>query len=115
MATTTATRQDGGAVAFVDQLADGEDFTITASDFGDRSSGWYDIEVYVVGAACDVKYLVSADGDFSAPDTNVTVDSFDSAGISEGNQTPVIVNRTAVRITNTSGGAADFSVAMRRR
>lgn len=105
--------QDGGIAAFESGLANGSSFRVSASDFSDDD--WYRIETYVFGGACDVDYLFDADGDFDSPAASVNIDSFNGAGISEGNATPVIAELTAVDITNTSGGTTDFGVLVRRR
>lgn len=99
-------RNDGRVVAHVTSLGNGSDFDFDASDW-DIPFG-VDIHTYIVGAACDIKMLIDSGGDFSSPETTITLDSFSSNGISEGNDTPVIDGRTAIRISNTSGGSADF-------
>lgn len=97
----------GRVVAHVTGLADSNDFDFPTSKWSVPN---VTIETYIVGGACDVKLLVDSAGDFSAPDSTITLDSFDSNGISEGNATPLAGGRVAGRITNTSGSAADFVV-----
>lgn len=65
---------------------------------------------YVVNAACDVKYLADTGGDFSNPDLNITIDSFNGAGTAEGANTPIIDGILKLRITNTSGCSDDFAL-----
>lgn len=107
MATENFYEQNGWVIGHVDALADTNDFDVTPADWGVSN---VKIETYIVGGSCDLKYLADAAGDFSAPDTNITFDSFSGAGISEGNEMPLQQNRTTLRITNTSGSAADFIV-----
>lgn len=92
-------------VAHVTGLGDTNNFDITPDDFSRRN---LTIETYVVGGSCDVKLLVDSGGDFSAPETNITLDSFSTNGITENAATPINKGRSALRITNTSGGTADF-------
>lgn len=107
MATERFYRNDGRVVAHVTTLGDGSDFDFSASDW--VTPFGVDMHTYIVGAACDVKMLVDSGGDFTSPETTITLDSFGSNGISEGNSTPLIDGHTAGRITNTSGGPADYA------
>lgn len=100
-------RSDDRLVAHVKTLTATGDFDIDPSDWDVEN---VEIDTYIVGASCDIKYLADADGDFSSPDTNITLDSFGSNGISEGNATPLQRGRTSLRITNTSGDTADYII-----
>lgn len=111
MATEYFYRSGDRLVAHVDELADSSDFDIDPSDWDVEN---VEVDTYIVGASCDVKYLADPDGDFSSPVTNVTLDSFGGNGISEGNATPLQRARTSLRITNTSGSPADFIVFAER-
>lgn len=94
-------------IGHVTSLADDGDFDFDPSDW--RAS-LVNVETYIVGASADVKMLIDSGGDFSSPETTITLDSFSGNGISEGNETPLVVDRASGRITNTSGGSADFVV-----
>lgn len=102
---------DGTVVAHVQNLSDTNDFDVTPSDYNE---GVIAMHTYVVGGACDVKMLVDSGGDFASPETTITLDSFSGSGISEGNATPLHRNRVGLRVTNTSGGSADFTLIGRR-
>lgn len=91
-------------VGYVEELGDGSDFEITV----EKTRRSLKIETLTLGAACDVKHISATDGDLSNPDTTITLDSFSGPGISQGNEIPVVSGGPAVRITNTSGGPADY-------
>lgn len=107
MATETFALKRETAFAHADELSDTNTFTIAASDF---SVDAIELEVYTFGGSCDVLHLIDAAGDFSNPDTSITLDSFSSSGVSEHNQTPIVSGLMAVQIKNTSGGKADYAV-----
>lgn len=93
-----------------DELADSGDFDV---DPADSTTGAFEVHNIAHGAACDVKLLVDPDDD-GTYEVSVTLDSFSGEGVSQGNQIEVAAaDNMLLRITNTSGGAADFVVTGR--
>lgn len=95
-----------------DDLANGGDLDVDPSDAG-QGEMVVEINQIVHGGSCDVKFLADVDGDGNYEIVE-TIDSFSGAGVSQGNELQLHEGAGhALRITNTSGGAADYSVAGR--
>ena len=106
------TVQNGFVVAQGDDIAASDSLVITAAKI--PSNGYYEAENIIVENNTDVNTLSDSAGDFtSSPDTNITIDSFTSAGISSGNSVPVVPNRVACEILNTAAVSQDIVVTLR--
>lgn len=104
--TKATARLDDWVIIRDDSLADSSDLDFDPVDWNVANVTMHTL---IVGAACDVKYLVATGGDFTSPDVNVTIDSPGSAGIITDIAIPIQQSTARVRLTNTSGGAAAFA------
>lgn len=97
-------------------LANNGDFDIDPSNAPGNGPTLLEVNQIVFGGSCDVKYLVDVDDD-GTYEINETIDSFsssDAPGISMGNTILLFEGAGQVlRVTNTSGGSADYSVVGR--
>ena len=91
----------------IDELADGSSWDINPTD---TRFGAVEIHSFIHGGACDIVYLQDKNQD-GTYEIEVTLDSFTGEGVSQHNKVQAGEDaEEIIRITNTSGSAADFAV-----